>query len=381
MVRDVVHLNAQATRRLWREWEGAADSNESTVSVQHWSSVRDRSDVVKSDHITPTPYEARRYTCKPNEYHQWTEWKMGWNYALGKGLPYRDHVQGTRVPSYSEGYAGPGHIPNWVRVSARTRARSRLAESDVNVGNLLGEMPETLKMIASNAITVLQAYRALRRGRFRDIPRILGVTRVKDLPKSTAGAWFAYKFGWHPFLTDTYNLHAAVMEQLNRPVFSKAHAVQTTADNEAVFAWQKTDEKVLSGCEVGLSYKVQNERLAQLNALGLVNPVSLAWELIPLSFVVDWFLPVGSFLQSMSAPLGLTFRTGYETDFIYNDAVYTMPPIQGYTNGNPCTVEVKCFGMRRTVLTTWPQPNLYIRTGLDNNQVLTLLGLLAQRAT
>jgi hypothetical protein len=35
-----------------------------------------------------------------------------------------------------------------------------------------------------------------------------------------------------------------------------------------------------------------------INGLGLNNPVGIAWELIPFSFVVDWFVPVGKWLTA-----------------------------------------------------------------------------------
>jgi hypothetical protein len=46
--------------------------------------------------------------------------------------------------------------------------------------------------------------------------------------------------------------------------------------------------------------------------LGLTSPISLGWELIPFSFVIDWFLPIGAALNAASAFDGLTFHSGYK---------------------------------------------------------------------
>jgi hypothetical protein len=35
-------------------------------------------------------------------------------------------------------------------------------------------------------------------------------------------------------------------------------------------------------------------------SLGLLDPLSVAWEILPWSFVVDWFYPVGTFLDNLS---------------------------------------------------------------------------------
>ena len=46
--------------------------------------------------------------------------------------------------------------------------------------------------------------------------------------------------------------------------------------------------------------------------LGIDNPLEVVWELIPLSFVADWFIPVGEFLRSLTATNGLVFHSGYK---------------------------------------------------------------------
>jgi hypothetical protein len=41
------------------------------------------------------------------------------------------------------------------------------------------------------------------------------------------------------------------------------------------------------------------------NRLGLTDPVSLLWEVIPYSFVIDWFVNVGDFLHATGTISGL----------------------------------------------------------------------------
>jgi hypothetical protein len=37
--------------------------------------------------------------------------------------------------------------------------------------------------------------------------------------------------------------------------------------------------------------------------LGLLNPAEVIWELVPFSFVADWFLPIGDYLSALDAPM------------------------------------------------------------------------------
>jgi hypothetical protein len=356
----------------------------------YYTDLRERGDLIYSDHIHATPYHAFKYVAKPNT---WT-WESDsqtlhrkWKYPPGFIYSGETKIGTTGFyPEYQFGFddvdPNSPNFPDWLVKSARSRVLTALVDSDVNIGNFLGELPESLGMILGSSITVLQAFRALRRGQFARIPRILGVNRIKTLPKTAAGVWFAYKFGWKPLIEDIYTMHGAVMEQLNRPTFAKVTRSATTSEFITDPGTYKVSvNRADKGATVGVSYKVGNEFLAKANALGLINPFSIAWELTPLSFVVDWFVPVGSFLQQMSAPLGLDFIAGYETTYSYLDIdVITMEPPEGWSGGN-AEVKVKAFGFVRTDLTTWPEPSLVIQPKMDANRLLTLLGLIVQRFT
>lgn len=67
---------------------------------------------------------------------------------------------------------------------------------------------------------------------------------------------------------------------------------------------------------IRVDYAADNPALRALQQLGVVNPVELAWNLIPYSFVVDWFIPIGNYLQGWTADLGLRFIGGSITTVI-----------------------------------------------------------------
>jgi len=53
-------------------------------------------------------------------------------------------------------------------------------------------------------------------------------------------------------------------------------------------------------------YTISDPALKQLAQIGITNPINLAWELIPYSFVIDWLIPVGKFLESLDALVGVS---------------------------------------------------------------------------
>ena len=47
------------------------------------------------------------------------------------------------------------------------------------------------------------------------------------------------------------------------------------------------------------------DAVASAAQFGLTNPLLVAWEVVPFSFVVDWFLPVGDYLEGLTSLHGL----------------------------------------------------------------------------
>jgi hypothetical protein len=48
-----------------------------------------------------------------------------------------------------------------------------------------------------------------------------------------------------------------------------------------------------------------------LNEAGLINPLDIAWELVPWSFAIDWFVPIGNTLKAITAGCGLQSEGGW----------------------------------------------------------------------
>jgi hypothetical protein len=141
--------------------------------------------------------------------------------------------------------------------------------------------------------------------------------------------------------------------------------------------------KLLDSWEIGLS---------QWSSL---NPVSLAWEVIPYSFVVDWLIDVGSFLRNWETALlfGVRFKDGYVStleaykgkETAQNNAngmLYGVP--NGYPRSWwPAGEEPKAFrryvNFNRTVLASWPyprQPTFHV--GLGSQRLFSAASLIRQ---
>jgi len=122
--------------------------------------------------------------------------------------------------------------------------------------------------------------------------------------------WLEARYGWRPLLSDAYNAGEAAASLLNSPspwsrATSKVKAplAFTIMNYNQLFKYGEGEKSVL----------LKFRRLGDASIpehLGLKDPLSIIWELIPYSFVIDWFAPVGGFLSAYET---LTSAVGYET--------------------------------------------------------------------
>jgi len=146
-----------------------------------------------------------------------------------------------------------------------------------------------------------------------------------SLSKDLANNWLELQYGWKPLLQDIrdsmealarYNLANANIKR----VTGSATAEDKVTSDLALFEYGtvvggKVITTTNSRFVYGLRYRVDNHLTSFLAQTGFTNPLSLAWEILPFSFVVDWFLPISNYLQTFSAWDGLQFVDGFTTSF------------------------------------------------------------------
>lgn len=191
----------------------------SSYPLVHRKIYKWRGDIVKSDGQRPTAYRAISYRATP--FRGWESKSKGYwvqGILLNRDLykAYGDWAAGyVLVGKELEPWASIAHIDS--ANEAETKLLADLAStSDVDIGQYMGELPSSVKMIAQSASTVLRAYRAARRGDVKRAAKILKVSKPKRIHKTAADNWLALQYGWLPLVTDTYNLVNSTVETLNR---------------------------------------------------------------------------------------------------------------------------------------------------------------------
>jgi len=259
--------------------------------------------------------------------------------------------------------------------------------SNASLGVSLAEYNQAISMMTRRLLSLGTAARQIRRFEFQSAARTLlsgGAPQGVSRHKTFASNWLEFHFGWSPLVKDVYDT-IDVLQSPVKPQFITATASLrglTSLDQSASWGndalpgyryWYQGDMRLKMGVRVSVS----NPNLALASQLGLVNPAVLLWELVPFSFVVDWFVNVEQFLSSGTDFLGLTLGSGFTTKSNRQRCVlrgyspFWSAPSFKETTGNAMRME-RNMGIQTPVLKIRPLKAWGWKRGLTAASLLTL---------
>lgn len=272
--------------------------------------------------------------------------------------------------------------------SVESKAYSRLVTAAEREGyNLavdLVQFRQVTDMIAANLTRIAKSYRALRHGDistatnelFDNRPPRFRKGHQPSLYQSTATNWLELQYGWKPLLNDIHELIQHVHLSYREDLRSARSSASGKTENEiehlgpfniaiagvSPYVVGKTTIFRESHVRYGIKYRHSSQALSFLSQTGFTNPINLAWELIPFSFVVDWAYPLGPYLENLAAFQGLDFAGGFKTVSV-RETVSTVISDARTIVGSGATWDIRCqfrsfrtsFRMQRSVLSTFPQ--------------------------
>jgi len=304
------------------------------------------------------------------------------------------------IASYGTNFE-PTQINDGVRSVIDSEALAKLyanaKESTVNLGIMFAERKQTSDLILSTAKSLADGLRDMRRGNPRTLGKFLGVDPRKVSkgsslplsPKEMAKRWLELQFGWTPLYNDMYGALESLAKARDRVWRTKIAATatfrkQTSHHNES---WDgvplRRSENAIYARKYVVYVSVSHEGRKSLSELGITNPLSVLWEIVPWSFAIDWFLPVGRFLDSLDAFSGLEFEKGSNTSFERTDVRYraqtTVGAFGGYTRVSATAGKLH-VDVNRSVLNGLPAfPLPYFRPNFSDTRAVTALALIRQR--
>lgn len=210
------------------------------------------------------------------------------------------------------------------------RLTDKLLDQKVNLGQAFAERAQTAKLVTSSALKITTSLRRLRNfdipGAIRELTGSYGYaeSRSSRLVGAAGGIpeqWLALQYGWKPLLGDV----KGACDELANLLLEEPPLMSVEASfRKKLPPWTVTmdafeyNPPIIKSRERGTIagrgrlVAACSSSLAQAaGRTGIINPYAVTWELLPWSFVVDWFLPVGAFLSRVNFDSGLVFKTGF----------------------------------------------------------------------
>jgi hypothetical protein len=185
---------------------------------------------------------------------------------------------------------------------------------------MIGEARETVMGLASVFAALLDAFRAFRRGKWNAfVSQSIATVRKNGKGKTAAQAYLAWIYGIRPIISDAQRImehwDEFVDKPVGKPLFVEVQDSDFRLPKKSGFAYEG---KVSRGVSTGAYAKVINPDAMKFGQLGFSSPLSLAWELTTLSFVVDWFFHIGNFLSTWEGTFGVAIVDYWETRWVNN---------------------------------------------------------------
>lgn len=292
-------------------------------------------------HTEVLPYQAKQVSC------------------VSLATPFPDSYPAFDAPNTgcASAFLGEGKfasVHNHALERCYAKFRGEMG-SVASIGTAMAELDSSFKMVESRAMQAFASVAALRKGDLRGAAGHIGlnprsVPRKYQVPlngrrsaKDIGGAWLEYWFGWAPTIND---IDTAV--QVIQKVPQTLHYnVVGTAFDEVVLrndpprvksggTWARHTVNVRVDTRMIGEVKITNPSLRLAHDLGFTNPGKIIYETTPFSWLLDWVVPIGGFLDQIDQYIGLSFENAvYSTRVDANEKWFEIGWYHDWRGGQP----------------------------------------------
>lgn len=230
---------------------------------------------------------------------------------------------------------------------ASNRAFAKLVEKarevESSYGALIAQYNEAADMIFKRAKQLLdlvrgffsrsarktaKALRALSKG----LPKTGGkrLPSPKELARASADKasqwWLEYWFGWSPMVADIQNAvevlashppYVPLKEGSGKGAMRTYRFMDKHPSTGTVQRFVYQDLKVEGVVQVGCKVRCDNPNAYLARSLGLTDLPGIAWEVVPYSWLVNWFVDVAGWLDQWTWAFGLEIKDPYTTHMVW----------------------------------------------------------------
>jgi len=275
--------------------------------------------------------------------------------------------------------------------AVKQKVFEKIRDSDVNLGIVWGERQQSIDLIASSLTRLGRAFNLAAARNFKGAAFALAGTKSRaGSGMAIANSWLELQYGWLPLMADIFGACKTLQKQMTHQEYVIVRARKKIQDSASTTVpsgnfVDYTAQSALYESSVRVKMKSTSMLLKTASELGLTNPFLVAWELVPFSFVIDWALPLVSFISQFDSALGWHFEQGSLTTFykrysVKTRSVASVPSDYVYLkfSGSRDLTEIYCT---RIGISSWTE--LYslpfVKDPNSIRHVLNALALLTQR--
>lgn len=219
------------------------------------------------------------------------------------------------------------------------------------------------------------------------------------IPKAIAQGYLQFRYGWQPMLQNIYDSAIVVAEAAIDKGFpirasaTESIKVSRKVENMGGFSYSSSAKPPLypynhtesgkQGCRLHVNLAAQSSKVPTIADFTTLNPALLAWNLIPFSFVADWFYNIGGYMEAYETAFRMRTRfvSGYMSELYVN---YTKESASQFCGGYNQEEKIenalasrRDVRFTRTVLTSYPLPTRpSLKLDLGSSRLLAAAALL-----
>lgn len=324
-------------QRRYEAEHGGSYNNDRDVTDKSYSPInylfRDNVSVSrtlkKGDFHTTTPYKRSVFTQRglPLLYYQWF-YDLGKTHTSGKGS------KATNIPSASwwGGYTDTQEIRSKLATASQNALLAKIVNGapSWDVSTDLAESKETVGLLRQSASKLINLASMVKRRDIVGIAKFFKVSTTKRglkrlrrriYPQRTLGGygvtvgscmsnlWMSYRYGFMPMIYSmqdaliAFNASFAegvsltVQVTLSDQLYAET-SVKTPGEN-GYLSTNKTSRSCAGSFRKKAYFNYTDSMLERLIGNPIATVARTAWEVVPFSFVVDWFVGIGDYLDNL----------------------------------------------------------------------------------
>lgn len=210
-----------------------------------------------------------------------------------------------------------------------------------STANTVGDLARNLAkfLVQPKAKLGLKLARRLARRPHDKWSQVLRYKKYTTRQREAVNFYLGYIYGLRPIMSDIEGSLQAIYKRLEAG-YSKSTSVRVRRIYDKTVRHDPQDDQIWQQIRTSYGqmeifvwlksvYKIDSN-IKALAEVGITNPLSVVYETMPYSFVLDWIIPIGDYLSSLDALVGVE-------DFMWVENYYVR---EGYSCDSGHTVNI-----------------------------------------